>query len=490
MTQFVCVAPLVRLPASKDNFTYELRSKDAVQIGTLVEMQFRGKKILGIVIGDAKPFHGSRAIISSYSKLFSEQDLIVANTISKLMNIGVGQIFSMMIGPIARTKAKVTHRVLFNNNSHKKKIGYVWYSNQTTLAKAIKNCLHEYATGSIIMIVPELYMTNVFVKYCSDAGFLSHILCAELSAVKQRALYEMWFNEKKRIAIIGSHRTAYIPPRDDSTIIIIDPTHPSHEQWDGTHHYHNMDITNMRAELGVNVIAIAHSPATHNLNDMVSFPCMNHWPAIIDVSDLHCRQNDEMLTEHSYKIIERSKHPLIIIPHSAFALGYVCADCRRVYKRDAPSQCTQCNGVRFLQYGFGGAALAQKLLQNMLDCRDLVTINAKSDADAWKTANSDNTIVLSTAPVANRLDFSAIDAIIDISCDYGLINPSFDAEERTVSRLRSLSTQIPAKWHGDWIIETAFPHLLAWKVKDAAGFGAWWKRERPLRQKFAQPPFF
>jgi len=313
------------------------------------------------------------------------------------------------------------------------------------------------------------------------------------SAPQRRAAWCAWVAAQPNTVLVGTHLACWLPHASRATFIILESSHPAHEQWDGARCTNRQILEARRIHFTDAIVVLDHSPDTVDLARVTALPTLAAWPTIIDRTadepQARTRQWSPTLDEK----ISAARRTLFFVTHLNNATHQVCRDCGKLIRSDESQHvavCSSCHSVRLVDLGFGGKklvselrALSSVITESEIALLDVKKFNERELNDVHKK------IIIATAPLFDRLPLTEFDLIIDVTADFELLHPDFDSEERLWKRLRAMSVRLGAAWSGKWFAETRHSELAAWRLVSNAGFKNWWQHEESLRKRFKQRPF-
>lgn len=501
MSCVVHVAPLTSLPTHASVFDYAWDGDIQPKIGMVITIPFRKSDTYGIVIGIAASsrFKLRTIVVTEAFQLLSSLDTLWLQKMSTTLGISLGTLIQHALPPLSKRTISSLNRTLPGNTPSVRpgKLQYVWYSQESSICRAI----HQIASASggkpTGVIVPSHDAAAAYVSELTSRG-VSHVhhFLPE-SAPKRRNLWTDWTRKEVSPIIIGTQLPAWLPSRAGAQLLLVEPTDMSHSYREGTPYTHRELLEARRTLLGDDIFVLAHSPATEDLDRITSIPTATHWPILIDRTTEDPKLRQAFVSPSLEQNIMNAKTVLFFVPHLREATHHICKDCGSLYRSEDLSEspeCKKCSGIRFSKLGFGAKTVVDELrAENLIDdATEVVLLDAekyKAEKDTLFSPGEARRIVIATAPLFDRLPLSYFDLIIDLSPDFEMIHPEFNTEELLWNKLRAISSRLPLGWAGAWFVQSRTPNLLGWRVRDFEGFSAWWNAEKTLRKRFGQKPF-
>jgi len=495
----VHIAPLASLPTRASVFDYAWESEIEPQIGMVTTIPFRKGESYGIVTGVASHsrFKLKSITVTDAVQMLEPLDLVWLQKMSNTVGVNIGTLVQHALPPLSKRTAGLLNRTLVAAKPPSAgKLQYLWYSQQSSISRALHQIISTSKKPTAI-IVPSHDDAARFVAELDSLGVeqVHHFLPE--SAPKRRALWLDWVNFAAAPVIIGTQLPAWLPHRTDAQFILVEPTDASHTQREGTPYTHRELLESRRTMLGNNIIVLAHSPATEDLDRVTTIPTVAHWPIMVDRTTEDPKLRQSFVSPSLEQNIREAEKILFFVPHLREATHHICKDCGSLYRsedlHDSPA-CKKCYGTRFSKLGFGAKTVVDELSAEQLlsDTDEVVLMDAekyKTEKDVLFQNRVRRLIVIATGPLFDRIPLSFFDLIVDLSPDFDMIHPQFNTEEQLWHRLRAISSRLPVGWRGAWFVQTRTPNLLGWRVRDFEGFSAWWEAEKTLRKRFGQKPF-
>lgn len=497
MRHVVHIAPLAALPAHASVFDYAWEGDIAPHVGMVVTIPFRSGEAFGLVtgLGSQSKFKLKTIQVTEAHWLLRPAEIVWLQTIAKTLKTGLGFLAQHALPPLSKRTIITLTRPNTLVQSAPGTLQYAWYSQHASIGPVLDKILATHQKPILIITATHDDAARLAAHLHASQTRPVHHLIAE-SAPKRRTIWLDWMNGSAPI-VIGTHLAAWLPKRADTICILIEPTNPSHVQRDGAAYSNRALIESRRQHLGDNLIIVAHSPATQDLDRVKTIPLLAQWPTIVDRTTEDPKLRQQFVSPSLEQNIAAARNILFFVPHLREATHYVCKDCGSLYRAEDLSEtsvCKKCSGTRFSKLGYGAQTVVDELeLADLMTSSDSVHM---LDAEKFKNVQSMTGEVpdikkftIATAPLFDRLALASFDLIVDLSVDFELIHPQYTTEEYLWQRLRATSSRLPADWPGEWFVQTRTPNLLGWRVRDVEGYTAWWNSEKELRKRFGQTPF-
>lgn len=498
MRHVVHVAPLASLPAHASVFDYAWESDEAPSIGTVITIPFRSRDTFGIILGvsSTSPFKLKTIQTESSAsyKLLTTQEVSWFESLAKKLRCSIGALIQHCLPPLGKRTIQTLHTRTNNASAtaNAGKLQYVWYSQQNSVDKILEEITKKELRPHILVVSTHEEALRLSILLRSLQSRPVHHLTAE-SAPERRAIWQALVSSTEPPIIVGTHLAVWLPTRAKTHVLLIEPTHESHIQWDGIIYSNRHVIEERRLRLAEDVTIIAHSPASEDLDRITSIPTLPQWPIIVDRTTEDPQLRQKLVSPSLELNFKNAKSILIFVSHLREATHYICKDCGALYRSEDIKEktgCVKCNGTQFSKIGCGAQSVAHELesvgyANNSDEILLLDAIGHRKNVGGLNTKK----FTVATTPLYDRIDLGSYDLIVDLSADFELLHPEFNTEELLFDRLRGCSVRLPSGWTGLWYVQTRKPHILAWRVRDIAGYTAWWNGEKILRKRFKQPPF-
>lgn len=498
MRYVVQIAPLASLPAHASIFDYAWESDIAPTVGMVVRIPFRSSEAFGLVVGlsSQSKFKLKTIEVTEAYRLLLPTEVVWLQTIAKFLRAGVGLLAQHALPPLAKRTITTLTRSRTHATVSSGKLQYLWYTQQSSIGRVLDKIIATHQGKPVLIITAthdEAARQTAYLRTTQQRTV--HHLIAE-SAPKRREVWLDWTNGEAPI-VVGTHLAAWLPSSTGAYCVLIEPTDPSHVQRDAAAYSNREIVESRRLHLGDNVIIVAHSPATQDLDRVQTVPLLAKWPTIVDRTTEDPKLRQQFVSPSLEQNISAARNILFFVPHLREATHYVCKDCGSLYRAEDLSEataCKKCSGTRFSKLGYGAKTVVDELeLAGLMSPTDSVHM---LDAEKFKNIQStsgelpgNKKFTIATAPLFERLPLATFDLIIDLSVDFELIHPQYTTEEYLWQRLRATSVRLPVDWSGEWFVQTRTPNLLGWRVRDVEGYSAWWNSEKELRKRFGQAPF-
>jgi len=389
---FAEIIPIIRLPPKIKTFSYlipkELREQ--IKIGQAVEIPFRNKNIMGIVL-ELKPTLSKvypkpsqrkeekklspkiklKPIIKIFDliPLLGPQQLKLVQWLADFYRVSTGLILKTILPPLPKKKFKINK--IEKNKLYKNKLDKLELtSDQEKIIKDLekgknkiflleswrdsdKNNIYFEITRHILnqekqvlIIVPEIYDLNqllaLFQRY-----FSNNLIAVLHSKLAKNQYFNTWQRIKNnQVKIIIGTRLAIFAPVRNLELIIIDKEHDSsHKQWDQNPRYHVREVALKLVELtGTKLLFSSPTPTlesfyqTQNKNYQLLKLKQEKMVEIklIDMREEVRRKNfspfSETLQDAIRETLKNKKQVFLFINRRGTATTVICNDCGYIFR--------------------------------------------------------------------------------------------------------------------------------------------------------------
>lgn len=270
----ISVAPLTKIPLSRDQFFYYLYSKK-IPTGSLVEIPLGKRKIEGIVLSSKSDFQRIGNIqLKSIAKIIEEKfltskQLSLAKFISEYYIVSLGIVMKRFVpkriqarntGQKTQDKKKRSEKIkltkkqilavknITNSDNSKFLLFGPSSSGKTQVYfEAIKKTISK--RGQALILLPELTITSQEIERYGNFFGEKNITVLH-SRISKGNFYKNWqkvkFGEAK--IIIGTRQAIFAPFRNLRVIVIDEEQDISHKQWDMNPRYDSRTVALKLAE--------------------------------------------------------------------------------------------------------------------------------------------------------------------------------------------------------------------------------------------------
>lgn len=501
---YVNVVPAIRSIRGVNVFTYQ--TAEVVSVGQVVRIPWRNKSVVGVVweVNVVQPSFVTKALITTTDHILSAHYLdwlkwfaqyyfislshavkIALPAILQRPREVVQQIISQPDSPIRVSKARVALIGTLVNTVVAQQIGSsstVVYNRWQELVALLHGILKHGLR--VAVIVPEEYMIEDWQAYLAQYEPLT------LSAkVNGSHMYAVWcaIQQKSVKLVIGTKRLSVFPLDQCDMVIVIDPEHPAHKQWDMNPRYQVWRVTQQLAQnsktrwLGCSQTPpadyISRTKLFTELVDTIPGPD-------IRIIDMSTEPYSESLGVLSTAVIEHCKQaavPFLWFNKKGEGSFMVCRDCGALTDDLTSVQCKKCTSSRLSTHGFGTTTV-RNVLQTHFPDRPVIELTA--DTEAITIPYQERPIIVGTSFAHKIVQWQYVDYIATLLVDHQLSLPDFRSTETVLhelGRLRSYRQQLDIQTYAP--LHPLFVSLQQWYPEQ------WYRQELALREQLKFPPF-
>jgi len=485
------VVPLVRLPNDKLFFNYLVGDGLEVKVGQLVIINFRRKKIIGLVCElsfvDVLPKFKLNEILKLVNEriFLSEKNIQDAILFSKLYKVSLSAVCKMMLPTLQpRMLGKVEFGKIQEKTIPKKQNKLIVLNNKTKIEK-LSSLISD--KKQILFLVPtkldvEFWLNKLnfknIKKYTSDS-----------SVVEQR---NIWTDLKsnKKICVLSTRQGCFLPFENLDLIVVWNPQDEHHKNWDMQPYYNVVDIIEQRWK--GELIYCTHSINTNftfdlqNKNLKLLNPLLDAENKIktIDLQNEIRKKNFGFISDEVQEIFKNKKPDdkiLFLHNRKGFSKIISCADCDFVLLNQETS-CPKCSNSKFKFLAKGIKGIASDLLKRFPKLK-ITTLSSETDLPDLNNFDC----VFATDTILYRLDLNQFAKIIIPYADKMISMPWFSTTEDSYYLLKTLQWQAP---EAEIIVQTFSPKNMLWR---AVNFVEILKKfisfELKTRAQFNLPPY-
>lgn len=390
---------------------------------------------------------------------------------------------------------------------------------------------------SVIILTPEIGLTEHIAQQCSLLPFHSIVLHSRLTNARRR---DVWYEilESRQPTIIIGTRSALFAPLHNLGLVIIDEAHDQAYKNDGYPHYRSDRVAAMLANFHKAVFVMG--TATPSIEDYYTFATKKRpiielnglavsqdkqvTRKVIDMKDRNSFSRSRILSKPLIsaieEAIEKQEQALLFLnrrgtasvvlcstcgwramcPHCDLPLTYHsdrhelrCHTCGR--KSAAPSTCPDCANTDIILKSIGTKAVVEEVLRLFPAAKV-----QRFDTDIEKTEHIENQlsklrdgavdIIIGTQMITKGLDLPKLSVVGIINADSSLMMPDFTAAERTYQLIGQVVGRV-GRGHraGNIILQTYNPNNQTLVDALKQNYNVFYDRELAERQLYHFPPF-
>lgn len=489
----VHVSILRRITVRFDFFDYE--HNEALPLGALVEVPYRNKKELGIVVGNSSTSPvKTKPITAVISPTFiSPSTISIAKQIATNYHVSLSNALLLFLPPLPK---KNREKFANTENPPKKEnptTEVVVYHQDSDLQQHTQDL--AITAGTHLIIVPTQshhqkiphtpLVTNTTPKEQKSA---------HLQALSADGLYT------------GTRSALFLPWKNLQSITILDEEHEGHKSWESNPRYDSLSIAlTIQSVTGCNIFVYSNFPKTETLYH-AAITSRRETPIIKENATTLLTTTKSKIPPQIQEILEDHENLIVYItPKTEKISCMVCNDCKTTVKCfdcgsplatqrehlfckkcnqyfESGIQCSSCGGNSFFEVGRGAEGVFHALQQEY----PTQTISLYTAQD--KNEIPEIGIVVGTKILLEKLITKKIAAIIIEDLDILLSIPdyrSFDHVGNVIARAQELAAKNDA------------PLLIISAIKEndqlsrivGQKYGAYYKEELTLRKTLNLPPY-
>lgn len=504
----------------EDIFDYEIPPEilAGIKIGSLVEVPFRNRTLIGIVVGLKRR---SDLKLKKISALIDPEPVVddvhikLAKWMSEYYLGSLGQtLFENVVPPAIRTLKKLHEQQapsriyaraeILDDFSFKKYLVIADFNSRLQFyLKKIAETLEQ--KRSVIILVPDLSMIDYFKR---SLDYQLTVLHANMTKT-QRWLAWNQIRQGENLIVIGSQSALFAPVKNLG-LIIIDQEESETYKNDRTPRFQALDVVyRLSALAGARLIVGSISPRTETYWSARSakFKIMRKSEKLQNCTVVNMAAEKSIISstlEQKIKEnLQNNRKIILVLNRKGEGTKYSCADCGwietcqecglpLVPKEDTSScsrcektypqtrACPKCSGLNLKPTGLGTLKL-KKILQKIYPESKIIIIekdsNALKDRDDWEIA-----IVTS---YALKMQFSLIGLVAIMDADQNLNLPDFSSIQKSFETYYKF-----LKLGSEKLIQTH--HVDHYLIKSLASLDnkGFLKRELRMRKNERFPPFY
>lgn len=489
------VSLLRRFTVRFDYFDYQC-DETFPPIGSLVEVPYRNKRELGIVVGisknspiTTKPIHG--VICENF---VSQLSISLAKKIAETYHVSLSNVLLLSIPKLPKKNkekfAYTPHTLAPHNNPRHEVVIYHQDSDliqhHETLAQTPGTHLFILPTQTHHHKIPNTpFISNTTPKEEKDAY---------LTALQSEGVY------------CGTRSTLFLPWNNLQSVTIVDEEHEGHKSWESNPRYDSGMIAQLMQHVFQNDIYIfSNFPKTETLynphvTNRKELPTTKPNAAVL-LTTTHAKippRVQEVIEEHDGLL-------LYITPKTEKISCMVCNDCKtsvRCYECNTPLatqrehlfckkcnqyfeagiSCSNCGGSSFFEAGRGAEGIYHHLLQEFP--QQTITLYTAQDKNEIPSEG----IVVGTKIVLEKVHDKKISAIIIEEVDILLTIPDYRSFDG-VGSLLSRAQEVAAKHDAPLYVISKLKENEQLSRIVGQKFGAYYQEELSLRKKLQLPPY-
>jgi primosomal protein N' (replication factor Y) len=363
---FFNITPLTSLPYLKSQ-SYTYKFEGVLEIGQLVEINFAGRDIFGVVVNQCDSQTINTKIKSINKKIdniqLSEKQLELAQAVSSYYHTSLGLVLKLMIPPVLK-KPRTKNQE--NKKTRKQENKIILTSEQEKIIDDIKNSENKThliygVTGSgktevylrliedaikndkqSIVLVPEISLTPQAIERYSERFGKDNIAIVHSNLSKSEKFIAWQKIKNDEVKIVIGTRSAIFSPVKNLAYIIIDEEHDSsYKQYDQNPRYNAKKIAEILAQIfSAKVVLGSATPsvesyhrAEHSLHKLTKRISGDVMPRVdvVDMRDEFKKRNftvfSDLLQDKIKQNLDSKKQIILYLNRRGAATFVFCRDC-------------------------------------------------------------------------------------------------------------------------------------------------------------------
>lgn len=518
MKQFARIIPLIRLPARMGFFDYSVPDDlPDLQRGSLVQITFRGRKIMGLVYEVVSESSYARRVSEIITLVhpepfLSDLQLQVIPELAHLYHVSFSAIAVGMVPPLQKRmlpKLEISSHSYSDINEPITKV--IRYKVTHDLKQYILSAMNP--DEQLMIILPLKEYIYEWMAHFENAVRWD-------SSLSQSDRRKAWTSIRNGApVVIGNRSMVFLPTLKRAHFVLIDEEHLGHKNWDSQPRYRTYDVVQVRQ-----LYEKCHVTVASRLPRMALFPLPEHTvtlksytPTHVSIVDLKRELSDAYVTGISFfaeqamrDSISRSESALILCGkkggfHIVRCRGcrsvYTCSEChallrKRSQRLECPSGhnldttiqhgCRTCGDTQ-LMFGSPGVQEIGTYIRSVFPDTEVSTVT--SDTHDSEIATSRSGIMIGTTAIFSRMKFDHFSTVIIVDADILLRMPEYDASERALSVWLSLIYGSGGPELPQVIVQTTNVHHPAFTALNSGSLKEWYMNELKARKALFLPPY-
>lgn len=518
---FAEVYPLTRLPRRFTFFDYAIPQNVKVNIGDIVRVPLRGRKIMGIVraIKDQSEFKRISDIEKVIApQLFDEKDIRRLEVISTAISQSPSSIFNATLQlwkPLKATleviETPAQGRSITKEDAEaikqalelikKKRPVSAQLSKEGEMALA--QTLRTRMNGQILILCPREREAELISQHAALGP--TAVLHGHTKSTNRRAIIEAWRSGALK-TLIGTRQAALLPANAIDAVIIIDSASDEYAKLDRNPRIDTRPAAKLLAKQhGAALIFSGPIPRVEELHADVDVIFQKLDATIINLSAQEERIGAPLLTQTLVEAIEESlknkKQALLVYNKKGVAKRLQCSACGHiplcgtcgsvpsvrvndlvcgVCKTEmwAPKKCPSCGSEKLRERGIGNQRLAKELAKRFSS----VAIVDEQHPEVPAA----NIVIVTEYFFKNHLrpfENRRFGVVADLAFDLALAGSNFRSAEQAAYKLHRLAF-LARQQRAQCLVQTWLPDMALGMLTSKK----WLEKELETRQKYHLPP--
>jgi primosomal protein N' len=489
----VHVSILRRITVRFDFFDYD--HDEALPLGALVEVSYRNKKELGIVVGNSKtsPIK-TKPISAVITKQFvSPTTISIAQHIATTYHVSLSNALLLFLPPLPKKNRESFANVEIIEKRKNPKTEVVAYHQDTDLLTHSEFLTKQKGSHLIIVPTQQHHQKLHNIPYTPNT-----------TPKEQKAAYLYALNSEG--LTIGTRSALFLPWKNLQSITILDEEHEGHKSWESNPRYDSLQVAlTIQAVVGCDIFVYSNFPKTETLYH-AAVTHRRETPVTKENTTRLLTTTKSKIPPQIQEVLEENSQLIVYItPKTEKISCMICNDCKTSIKcydcgnslatqRDhlfckkcnqyfeLGISCSTCGGDSFYEVGRGAEGVFHAL-QKEYPAQQISLYTAQD-----KNEIPQQGVVIGTKTLLEKLGARKIGALIIEDLDMLLTIPdyrSFDTVGNIIARAQELAAKNGA------------PLLIISNTKEneqlsrivGQKYGAYYKEELSLRKKLNLPPY-
>lgn len=499
------VIPRLRTPKRLEILDYIIPSSVQVQPGMTVEVPFRNKIILGVVI-QLKTTSNTIHLRSIQGILTQEESLspLQIQLVFHLSQL-TGAPLSTCLLSVLQSGQLPTHR----KRKTKQSSGVPVAKQVKTIASSrlplLKKTAQRLAISTRPMVVRFSQATDVLALVSSLTirpgphlilvpheealrWWLTHLqhrhpepFSSQISKTEQRSLIQK-IKQGQLAVVIGTRGSILLPPDYWTSITIIDEENSAYHQDQNPRFSAIQVATWLSQQLKIPCVLFSQSP---RIVSAYRFPLVDisqsltQEKRIIDLQSWREQGGRGWLSDDFLNWIQQHSPAVLFFNRTGQFKWLLCENCRQFMPIVHQGPCSRCGALSLKLGGMGTQRLEQSLKQ-FFPSHEVY----RWDGDSPETPPAKTDILLTTSFGLSRIDWKHFQGVGIVSVDHQLAIPDFRTNERVFAYLTSiLNSRLP------FCLQSSSPEHAVIQAAITQNYAALYDQELSTRKKLAYPPF-
>jgi primosomal protein N' (replication factor Y) len=552
----------VAIPTLQKKSVFDYYIEKECSVGSLVLVPFRNKEILGVVISENKSEFPKEKlkkvldVIKGFS--FSLDQIRFMKFVSYYTMASIGNVLKLAI-PVdfsidysesvnpekIKTKPtelndaqKAASEFMISKMTNKHEVfvldGVTGSGKTETYSEIIKKILEE-DSGQVLILMPEITLTNQFVKrFEKIIGFKPDVWHSEVTPKVKKELLSDIMTGKARF-IIGARSGLFLPFKDLKLIVVDEEHDTSYKQEDGIvynardmavayGHFNKMPVVLSSATPSIETIHNISKGKYHRVKldsryGGATLPKID----IVDMSKSGLSKGKWISNKLQKKIEEylsKDKQVMLFLNRRGYAPITLCKSCGHketcnncstflvTHKSNNSLLCHYCGYKKYIQKDCGEC----KEKDSLINCGPGVERIAEEVKSLWpeekyivvtkdslekdrdgetidRILNKEVSIIIGTQILSKGHHFPALDLVGIVDADIGLFGADLRASERTYQLLTQVSGRAGRETKGEVVVQTYYPSNPIVKALQEGKRDDFYDLEIQSRKDMNMPPF-